>query len=46
MLWLEVGKQSSKKMELDAIYPVTKLTFTCSTSTIKTLEKGVKYHQS
>ena len=45
MLWLEVKKHSSKNVKFDATYPVIQLILTYLTSTIETVEKGVKYIQ-
>ena len=45
MLWLEVKKHSSKNVKFDATYPVIQLILTYLTSTIETVEKGVKYVQ-
>ena len=42
MLWLEVKKHSSKNVKFDATYPVIQLILTYLTSTIETVEKGVK----
>ena len=43
MLWLEVKKHSSKNVKFDVTYPVIQLILTYLTSTIETVEKGVKY---
>ena len=45
-IWTDVKLEKRKKLLRNIKVHVSQLTFTCSKSTIKTLEKGVKYVQS